>query len=90
VSSSRQLPPKSDGPLPDLTSGAMWLATALAGLAALVLPGAAIAVRFLKRRLLHGAVAPHDATDPVELFRLADARLLERKRRGRQGLTAAA
>jgi diguanylate cyclase (GGDEF)-like protein len=36
----RQLPPKSDGPLPDLTSGAMWLTTALAGLAALMLPGA--------------------------------------------------
>jgi diguanylate cyclase (GGDEF)-like protein len=36
------------------------------------------------------AVAPYDTTDPVELFRLADARLLERKRRSRQGLTAAA
>jgi hypothetical protein len=36
------------------------------------------------------AVSPHDTTDPVELFRLADARLLERKRRGRQELTAAA
>jgi diguanylate cyclase (GGDEF)-like protein len=40
MSSSRQLPPKSDGPLPDLTSGGMWLATALAGLAALAVPGA--------------------------------------------------
>jgi diguanylate cyclase (GGDEF)-like protein len=36
------------------------------------------------------AVAPYDTTDAAELFRLADARLLERKRRGRQGLTAAA
>jgi diguanylate cyclase (GGDEF)-like protein len=36
------------------------------------------------------AVAPYDTTDPVELFRLADARLLERKRRGRQGVVAAA
>jgi hypothetical protein len=36
------------------------------------------------------AVAPYDTTDPVELFRLADARLLERKRRGRQGAVAAA
>jgi diguanylate cyclase (GGDEF)-like protein len=36
------------------------------------------------------AVAPYDTTDPVELFRLADARLLERKRQSRQGLTAAA
>ena len=36
------------------------------------------------------AVAPHDAVDPAELFRLADARLLERKRRVRQGLAAAA
>jgi diguanylate cyclase (GGDEF)-like protein len=32
-------PPHDDGPLPDLTSGTMWLATALAGLAVLVLPG---------------------------------------------------
>jgi hypothetical protein len=40
MSSPRQLPPKNDGPLPDLTSGGMWLATALAGLAALALPGA--------------------------------------------------
>lgn len=37
---SPQLPTKGDGPLPDLTSGAMWLATAAAGLAALTLPGA--------------------------------------------------
>jgi diguanylate cyclase (GGDEF)-like protein len=37
---SPQLPTQGDGPLPDLTSGAMWLATAAAGLAALVLPGA--------------------------------------------------
>jgi hypothetical protein len=37
---SPQLPTKGDGPLPDLTSGAMWLATAVAGLAALTLPGA--------------------------------------------------
>jgi diguanylate cyclase (GGDEF)-like protein len=36
------------------------------------------------------AVAPYDTTDPVELFRLADARLLERKRRGRQGVVTAA
>lgn len=34
-------PPHDDGPLPDLTSGTMWLATALAGLAVLVLPGSA-------------------------------------------------
>ncbi len=40
MSSPRQLPPKSDGPLPDLTSGAMWLATAMAGVVALALPGA--------------------------------------------------
>jgi diguanylate cyclase (GGDEF)-like protein len=33
------------------------------------------------------AVAPYDTTDAVELFRLADSRLLERKRRGRQGLS---
>src|SRR2546421_11172487 len=33
-------PPHDDGPLPDLTSGTMWLATGLAGLAVLVLPGA--------------------------------------------------
>jgi diguanylate cyclase (GGDEF)-like protein len=38
--SPRQLPTQGDGPLPDLTSGAMWLATAAAGLAALALPGA--------------------------------------------------
>jgi diguanylate cyclase (GGDEF)-like protein len=37
---SPQLPTKGDGPLPDLTSGAMWLATAAAGLVALALPGA--------------------------------------------------
>jgi diguanylate cyclase (GGDEF)-like protein len=37
---SPQLSPKGDGPLPDLTSGAMWVATAAAGLAALALPGA--------------------------------------------------
>jgi diguanylate cyclase (GGDEF)-like protein len=37
---SPQLPTQGDGPLPDLTSGAMWLATAAAGLAALGLPGA--------------------------------------------------
>jgi diguanylate cyclase (GGDEF)-like protein len=36
------------------------------------------------------SVAPRDTTDPTELFRLADARLLERKRRARQALTAAA
>jgi diguanylate cyclase (GGDEF)-like protein len=35
-----QLSTQGDGPLPDLTSGAMWLATALAGLAALAMPGA--------------------------------------------------
>jgi diguanylate cyclase (GGDEF)-like protein len=34
-------PLHDDGPLPDLTSGTMWLATALAGLAVLVLPGSA-------------------------------------------------
>jgi hypothetical protein len=33
------------------------------------------------------AVAPYDTTDAVELFRLADSRLLERKRRGRPGLS---
>ena len=38
--SPRHLPTQGDGPLPDLTSGAMWLATAAAGLAALALPGA--------------------------------------------------
>ena len=38
--SPRQLPTQGDGPLPDLTSGAMWLATSVAGLAALALPGA--------------------------------------------------
>jgi diguanylate cyclase (GGDEF)-like protein len=38
--SPRQLPTQGDGPLPDLTSGAMWLATAAAGLGALALPGA--------------------------------------------------
>jgi diguanylate cyclase (GGDEF)-like protein len=32
-------PPHDDGPLPDLTSGLMWLATGLAGLAVLPLPG---------------------------------------------------
>jgi hypothetical protein len=37
---SPQLPTQGDGPLPDLTSGAMWLATAAVGLAALTLPGA--------------------------------------------------
>jgi diguanylate cyclase (GGDEF)-like protein len=37
---SPQLPTQGDGPLPDITSGAMWLATAAAGLAALALPGA--------------------------------------------------
>src|SRR3954465_2002624 len=35
----RPSPPYDDGPLPDLTSGTMWLATGLAGLAVLVLPG---------------------------------------------------
>jgi predicted signal transduction protein with EAL and GGDEF domain len=34
------------------------------------------------------AVAPYDTVDPIELFRLADARLLERKRR--RSLSAAA
>jgi len=37
---SPQLPTQGDGPLPDVTSGAMWLATAAAGLAALAMPGA--------------------------------------------------
>jgi diguanylate cyclase (GGDEF)-like protein len=37
---SPHLPTQGDGPLPDLTSGAMWLATAAAGLGALALPGA--------------------------------------------------
>jgi diguanylate cyclase (GGDEF)-like protein len=32
-------PPHDDGPLPDLTSGLMWLATGVAGLAVLALPG---------------------------------------------------
>ena len=32
--------PHGDGPLPDLTSGGMWLITAVVGLLALVLPGA--------------------------------------------------
>jgi diguanylate cyclase (GGDEF)-like protein len=40
MSSPRQLPTQGDGPLPDITSGAMWLATAVAGLGALALPGA--------------------------------------------------
>jgi diguanylate cyclase (GGDEF)-like protein len=34
------------------------------------------------------AVAPRDSTDPVELFRLADQRLLERKRSGRRAIPA--
>jgi diguanylate cyclase (GGDEF)-like protein len=34
------------------------------------------------------AVAPHDSVDPSELFRLADQRLLERKRDGRARLSA--
>jgi diguanylate cyclase (GGDEF)-like protein len=38
--SPRHLPTQGDGPLPDLTSGAMWLATSVAGLSALALPGA--------------------------------------------------
>jgi hypothetical protein len=38
--SSPQLTNQGDGPLPDLTSGAMWLATSVAGLAALAMPGA--------------------------------------------------
>ncbi len=32
-------PPHDDGPLPDLTSGLMWLATGVAGVAVLPLPG---------------------------------------------------
>jgi hypothetical protein len=35
-------------------------------------------------------VAPRDSSDPVELFRLADQRLLERKRAGRRALPARA
>jgi diguanylate cyclase (GGDEF)-like protein len=36
------------------------------------------------------AVSPYDTSESAELFRLADARLLERKRRGRQALSVVA
>ena len=36
---TRQDDPRDDGPLADVTSGVMWLATAAIGVAVLVLPG---------------------------------------------------